>query len=219
MSSPRSHQAQQGPPDDLRGRLPGTTPSTPLFREHEHRPEALDGGCWWFSSNGGGRFDLAAPEGTCYLGETEGVAARERVGRLMAMRVPITESIYRYRVVTEVAAPVLRSPGADLTDPAVLRTGITGELAATSDYRLCQAWAEAIRAAGYGGMRYPPRFTPGGGEAAWAVFGAAGAQPERGTVARRSLLDVLRDLDYPTVRADEQTEASLDVQDAANPPE
>lgn len=27
-------------------------------------------GAWWFSSDGSGRFDLAPPDGVCYLAET-----------------------------------------------------------------------------------------------------------------------------------------------------
>lgn len=140
MTAARSEPAQQPPPPQevLLARLRRAAPPARLFREHAHRAEAADGGCWWFSSTGEGRFDLQPPQGTCYLGESEGVAARERCGRLMAMGIPITEALYAGRIVTQVPSLQADVEAADLTDPSSLRAGVTGELASTSDYALCQ---------------------------------------------------------------------------------
>lgn len=219
MTGHRSEPAQQGPPEvaTLRNHLPHVTPIGNLFREHGLREGSPDGGCRWFSSSGEGRFDLTDPLGSCYLGETEGVAARERCGRLMAMGIAITEALYAGRVVSEVPPPDLDGPVADLTHPSALRAGVTGELASSADYALCQEWAQACWDAGFEGLRYAPRFTPGGGERGYALFDEAGAHPARAVVGRRSLFEVLSDLDYPTVRADALTLDTLQLNDGAEP--
>lgn len=219
MTPARSDPAQQDPPDatTLRHTLPRVAISGNLFREHQLRWDAQDGGCWWFSSSGDGRFDLEDPLGTCYLGETEGVAARERCGRLMAMRLPITEAIYHERVVSEVLPPSADILMADLADPGAITAGVTGELFASANYAQGKTWAHACWDAGFGGLRYPARFTPGGSERAFAVFGEGGSQPDRGVIHRRSLLEVLQHLGYPTIRSDELTSDTLHVQDEADP--
>nr|WP_281497085.1 RES domain-containing protein [Ornithinimicrobium sp. F0845] len=183
------------------------------------RQDETDGGCWWFSCSGEGRFDLEAPQGTCYLAESEGVAARERCGRLMAMNLPIAENIYTGRVVSEVKPPTAIGVVGDLASPDALTVGVTAELTATSDYALCQAWAQQCWDAGFGAIKYAPRFTPGGQEAALAVFGDAGDHPAYGIIVRRrALLDVLQEMGTELVRSHELGAASLDVQDDADPP-
>lgn len=131
------------------------------------------------------------------------------------MGLPITEAVYAGRVVTEVPPPTLDGECADLTHPSALAVGVTGELSATSDYGLTQEWAAELWAAGLEGIRYAPRFTPGG-SAAWALFGRSGAQPERGAAGHRPLLDVLEELRLPVVRSEQLTGASRDVQDSAD---
>lgn len=211
----RSAPAQQPPPDAavLRDRMPTATLPLALFREHGRRVGAADLGCWWFADTGEGRFDLPEPDGTCYFGETVGVAVRERCGRLLAMGLPVSEALYRGRVVTEVPCPQGAAASADLAHPDAVLAGVTGELAATSDYRLTQDWAAALRAAGFGSLRYSARFTPGG-EQAVAVFGPAGANHRRPVTRSRDLLEVLRELGYPTVRSDQMSSASLHVTSA-----
>lgn len=199
----------------LRSALPRARPSGDLFREHGLPSDSADGGCWWFSCSGEGRFDLEDPLGTCYLAETEGVAVRERCGRIIAMGLPVPESVYADRVVSRVSAPELGGDGADLTAADALRAGITGELSATSEYVLTRQWADALWDAGFEALRYAARFTPGGREAAWAVFGRAGAQ-ECGTVRdSRPLREVLHELGHPVLTRDALSEGSLDVQDGA----
>lgn len=219
MTPHRSKQALQSPPDavTLHAHLPRAGAPGVLYREHELRSAAPDGGCWWFSSSAHGRFDFTDPAGTCYLGETEGVAARERCGRLMAMQIPITQAIYAGRVISEVPPPQLEGDIADLSDAGALLAGVTAEISSSSDYALCQEWAEACWDAGFEALRYAPTFTPGGAECAFAIFGMTGAQPQRNTVGRRSLLDVIQDLDYPVVRTDELTLDVLDIRDDAEP--
>lgn len=219
MTPHRSEQALQSPPDaaTLRAHLPRAAAPGVLYREHELRSAEPDGGCWWFSFSAHGRFDLTDPAGTCSLGETEGVAARERCGRLMAMQIPITQAIYAGRVISEVSPPQVDGDIADLSDPAALRAGVTAAISTSSDYALCRAWAHACWDAGFAALRFAPRFTAGGTERAYAIFGDAGAQSDRGVLGRRSLLDVFHDLDYPVVRTDELTLDVLDIRDDAEP--
>ena len=216
MSVDRAEPAQHLPVsvERVRAKMPRVILEGTLFREHALRENVPDGGCWWFSGSGEGRLDLEEPMGTCYLGETAGVAVRERCGRLIAMGVPITEAMYQGRVVSEVTVP-RRAAVADFTATASLAAGVTGELSAVPDYGLSQAWAKACASAGFDGLKYAPRFTPGGGEAAYALFGEAGARPEFGIVRRRALNEVLEGLGYPTVRSEELSEAVLDVEDAS----
>lgn len=173
------------------------------FREHADRAPASDRGCWWFTHTPvgkypGGRFDLAHPRGTCYLGSSLGVAARERCGRLLAIGL-IPEGHVAGRVVSTVRLPPTQV--ADLTHPDGARLGVTAELATGHDYPLTAAWANALDSVGLGGIRYAPRFTPAGGpEHAAALFGAAGAHPHAHPVlTTRTLAQVLADLGYPTL--------------------
>jgi hypothetical protein len=185
----RSDPAQQGPPEGAelhgfptcRGDLPVT-----WFREHAAREGADDRGCWWFSSHRSraepqGRFDLAAPHGTCYLGETAGVAVRERCGRFLAARLPVPVTHLAGRVVSEVALDPPPAPVADLTAPAGAGFGVTGELAGGNDYTLSASWAQALFGAGFEAVLYQPRFTPGR-ERALGLFGAAGPAPDRAPI-------------------------------------
>lgn len=219
MNPDRARPAQQPPPPAsvLRERLPRADVGPRLFREHGLRGSEEDGGCWWFSSSGEGRFDLEEPQGTCYLAESERAAARERCGRLMAMRLPISESIYAGRVVSEVMSPPGLGAVGDLASPAALGVGVTAELMATSDYALCQRWARQCWDAGLEAIRYAPRFTPGGQEAALAAFGGSGHHPGNGVVSARALVEVLEEMDYPLERSHQRSAATLDVQDDAAP--
>ena len=118
--------------------------------------------------------DLSLLDGTCYLGETIGVAVRERCGRFLASHQPIPQPHLDGRVVTSVALPELEGSVADLTSPDAALFGVTAELAIGNDYNLSAAWAQALREGGMrGGLYYLPRFTPGQ-EYALAVFGPGG---------------------------------------------
>lgn len=201
--SRRSDPAQKPPPDleTLRSGMPRSTVQGAWHREHADRP-GPDRGCWWFSSTpvGGGpegRFDLTEPRGTCYLGSTLGVAARERCGRLLAAGA-IPEDHLAGRLVSTVTLPP--TTVADLTDPAGAHVGVTAELATGHDYPLTTQWATALDATDVAGIRYAPRFTPAGGpEHAMALFGAAGAAPDLHPVVSQPLAAVVADLGFRTV--------------------
>ena len=62
------HLTSPPPPALLNAEFPSREypPGTEVFRSHTHGR-----GPRWFSSSGEGRFDLAAPNGTCYVAEAE----------------------------------------------------------------------------------------------------------------------------------------------------
>jgi hypothetical protein len=156
-----------------------------------------------------GRFDLAAPEGTCCLGETEGAAVREKVGRYLAAHLPIPPEGYEGRAVSRIASLKADGPIADLTSPRAAAQGVTGEIHTIGDYDLTVTWATAIRREAFGGIRYQPRFTPGQ-EAAVAMFGPAGSHPGRGTLERtRPLTAALDDLGYDFSRSQKPSTSAL----------
>jgi len=221
VSDRRSDPAQQFPPDpaDLTGFPFTTTLPDTWFREHADRSASAGHGCWWFSGHDEadepiGRFDLPAPDGTCYLGETVGVAVRERCGRFLAAHLPIPQTHLEGRVVSMVRLPELAGRVADLTDPRAALFGVTGELAAGIDYLLSSAWARALRAAGLrGGIHFLPRFTPGH-EHALAVFGKGGDR-DWGIVGEPApLVDALAAIGYQPHRATIPSTAAVGVDDS-----
>lgn len=194
----RAERALRRAPDShVLARLPRADIAAVVHREHADRPRG-DRGCWWFSSIDPGaeplgRFDLPAPRGTLYVAETAGAAARERCGRFLAAGTPIPVDDVEGRVVSRMTAAL--SGLGDLTSPDAAAIGVTAEIHSVDDYSLTTAWSAGADAAGLRGLRYTPRFTPGG-EAAFAVFGPAGNEPPAGfdLVDVAPLADVLADL-------------------------
>lgn len=216
---PRSTPAQSTPPsaNELTA-LPQYSATGTYYREHRRRADAPDLGCWWFASTPlaaepAGRFDRHSPEGTCYFGETPGVAARERCGRFLAARLPTPRSHIAGRVVSAVELSLTRV--ADLVHPDAAVLGVTAELSAGSNYRLSVQWADMIGVAGFSGIRYAPRFTPGQ-ECALAVFGPEGAsQNARPLLGTQDLAATLLALGYDV--EDEPAPADLDIDDGSSP--
>src|SRR5699024_11531757 len=85
MSVDRAEPAQQLPVsvERVRAKTPRVILEGTLFREHALRENVPDGGGWWISGAGQGRFDLEEPMWTCHLGETAGAGVREGCGRLI----------------------------------------------------------------------------------------------------------------------------------------
>jgi len=218
----RSRPAQGPPPDDLRG-FPRFTTRRACYRAHAARPDDDDLGCWWFASRPavgppGGRFDLPEPDGTCYLGLTEGVAVRERVGRFLAAGVPVPPGLIDGAVVSRVRLPTGRGSYAGVAHVEAAAFGVTAELSSgTDNYEVCVHWADALRSHGFAGIHYTPRFSPGGRETALAVFGGRGAHPEYGLLDFRPLADALIDLGYLMGRSALPSSHQVSVDDDAEP--
>lgn len=172
--------------------FPAVSPRTRWwFRAHTDRPAAADRGCWFYASlppahGSGGRFDLPAPDGTCYWATTELAAARERVGRP-------GDLVAHDEVAGVVVTRTRLRPGrlADALHADAARHGATAELSASPDYALTQRWAEAFATRGFGGVRYHPRFSSDLATAI-ALFGPAGSpDPARPVAGSRPMADVL----------------------------
>lgn len=138
-----------------------------LHRLSEHpRP-------WWYSSlpQGNGRFDLPAPEGTCYLADDLDTALGEKLLRRPKKLVPsqrLRELFHAFVTVT--TAPEL----ADLMAKRAAGWGLNAEIHTCLDYAKPRAWAARLRAAGATGLRFAARSDPALRGRAVALFGAAG---------------------------------------------
>ncbi|MEO3935193.1 RES domain-containing protein [Dermatophilaceae bacterium Soc4.6] len=145
---------------------------TATVRATLHRAHHRDLGPWWFSSSGG-RFDLPAPRGTCYLADDPLVALRERIGVVLGGADQVPASLLEATVISRLHLPRAHHV-ADLTARRASRFGATRELETMVPYAVPQAWALALAAAGHQGVRYGPRFSTGA-VTSLAVFGEAGA--------------------------------------------
>lgn len=106
---------------------------------------------WWFASvpadpATGGRFDLPAPTGACYLAETVAGAVLEALQAHLD-NLPAAELAVRGAVRVEV--PAAMPPAADLTDPVGVQLGLTAAVWAGPDRPLTQRWAAAFRRDGW----------------------------------------------------------------------
>lgn len=153
-------------PGDLRG-FPATSPPVRLVRVCR-----ATSGTWWFSSDGSGRFDLPAPEGTCYLA-TDAYAAIREATRLG----PVSTNWVRTRELREVEPPDPDARLAATTRKAAGQYGITTELVTLVPYDLPRRWAAAFRAHGYDGIRHQLRHDQRARPSGVALFGPAGASP------------------------------------------
>jgi RES domain-containing protein len=159
------HLAQPPPPAQLKSAFPSRDypAGATVFRSHRHGLEPR-----WFSHSGVGRFDLAAPDGTCYVAESEVVTLLETWGGLTV--------VPSYIAAERDSSHLSLGNGmtvADLTSNLAVQYGITSEIFTTTDYGLSQLWASAFRRAGFGGIRYWARHDLAHTAACLAVFGPA----------------------------------------------
>ncbi|MCZ4277743.1 RES family NAD+ phosphorylase [Rhodococcoides yunnanense] len=160
------HLSEPKPVSELAERFPSYVypAGTEFFRSHQARL-----GTWWYSSNGGGRFDLESPAGTCYLAEDEVLTLLEIFGGQLA--------VPRYEVDARAASTITLGADikvADLTANTGVAFGVTAEIFSTADYPLTQRWAAALRAAGFDGLRYWARHELERAGRCIALFGEAG---------------------------------------------
>lgn len=112
------------------------------------------------------------PHGTCYLAD-DPLATMLEVARGLTI---VSEDFLASRRLISASLPVdLRL--ADLTAPGAYAFGVTGELSATADYTVLHAWALALNAAGFDGIRYHVRHDRRSELTGIAWFGRAGRRP------------------------------------------
>lgn len=146
-------------------------------------------GPWWFSSDGSGRFDLEAPEGTCYLATSAVAALLEVLGPELAAARAVGADLLAEREVRELRLP-RRVRLADTTSRRAVAFGVTAELTTIVPYDLPRAWARALAALGFDGMRSSVRHDPESRPEGVALFGPAGERRWRRGRARP--LDAIR---------------------------
>lgn len=139
----------------------------PLYRGH-----SSTNGPWWFSSSGGGRFDLNPPHGTCYLAYDVLTAIRETVGTALANTGVISDVFAADRQLSTLTVPRDRRLADTCADEAA-DFGLTRELVSMTPYTVPHEWAAAF-AALFAGLQYQTRFTTGPNPNAVALFADAG---------------------------------------------
>lgn len=142
---------------------------------------------WEFSCDGSGRFDLAAPGGTCHF-------ALEPLGALLEAccreRPEVDpEAIRTQRLSTVTTGGTLRL--ADVNASPAFGWGVTGEIGTIEDYAVPRRWAAALRAVGFDGIRYRLRHDPSLGSVGVALFGAAGEDRQRAPGTTRRIGEAL----------------------------
>lgn len=168
MNFPRVQRHLQSPasPDQLRGRFPEAVLAARTTLYHSHTAHR---GPWWFSTTGGGRFDLTGSAGTCYTAETALLTLLEAWSGIDV--VPCPELAGR-DISTLAVGKDLRL--ADATCNRAIQFGITSELFTTTDYPLTQQWSRALHDAGFDGIGHWARHNLEQVDAGIAVFAAGG---------------------------------------------
>ncbi len=173
----RTRQTVAQQPPDPSGDYTGFPARTVRAGTVWYRHHRDDQGPWWFTNTLQGRFDLPAPDGTCYLADSQQVAARERVGPDLAAAGRVAASVVTGRIVSKLFLPHTIVAANLGSDSAANHSGVTGELAVMVGYVVPQAWAQTLWAAGFGGILARLRFTPSA-QRQLALFGPAGPRPD-----------------------------------------
>lgn len=129
-------------------------------------------GPWWFSSALHGRFDLPAPEGTCYVASDDLGALLEIVGPDLLPGGCAPASLLAGRHLRRLGVPRTMR----LADALASRAAqwVTAEIATITPYTVPQAWARTFRRGRWSGVRYAIRHSPSRTRASYALFGPAG---------------------------------------------
>jgi hypothetical protein len=136
-----------------------------------YRAHRAVNGPWWFSSSGDGRFDLAPPDGTCYLAFAPCTAIREAAGETLVQAGWVSAVFAADRCVSRLTAPRTTTL-ADTSHDDAAQYGLTCELGTITPYTLARVWAQAF-AQTFRGLVYQSRFTTGSTRAV-ALFHAGG---------------------------------------------
>lgn len=161
-------------------------PARPIVGTRLHRIyRRRRGQPWWFASipagatgadrQAAGRFDLAAPDGTCYLATTPLAAVLEGFQGYGRGLLPDVE--LRQRLRAEMTVPAGFRPAAWLTRSQARGRGVTQALWASDDRPLTQRWATALRRAGWVALFHGIQHDPSGRLRGVSLFDTAGAHP------------------------------------------
>jgi len=118
-----------------------------------------------------GRFDLPAPNGTCYLA-TDPLAALLEVLGADRERWIVSREFIKERRLRELPVP-RELLIADLTSREASSFGITAEIGTLVPYALPQAWAARLQEVHFDGLVFWLRHDPSRAEG-WALFGPQG---------------------------------------------
>lgn len=129
-------------------------------------------GAWWFGSALQGRFDLPAPNGTCYLASDDLGAILETLGPQLLPGGLAPASLLHGRLLRAIRVPHRQRLANCLAQRA--SKWVTAEISTLTPYNLPQAWAKAFHGAGFKGVRYTPRHSTSRRIYSIAVFGPAG---------------------------------------------
>jgi hypothetical protein len=162
-----------------------------------HRVHRTARGCWWFSSDGSGRFDpVGTGAGACYLAEKPLGAWIEVFRKTLLIAEPevVERSLSSVAIGRDLRL-------ADLTSRRALSFGVTASLGAGEDYDPSQAFAADAVNAGFDGVRYLARHDPSQRLNSVALFAPAGGvdpadpawpQPQHAEAIPQSLIDEAR---------------------------
>lgn len=143
-----------------------------IFRLH-HR----DLGPFWFASTpedseGGNRFDLAAPEGASYWALQPVVSVLETLARRPIRTLP-SDLLERYAL-CEATLPDDLDKIANVPVKAARRFGLTAEIHTTDNRNLTRSWAQAWFAAGFRAVIALPRHDVTGRHRTLTLWGPQG---------------------------------------------
>lgn len=182
MTSLRERPSLRPPPAD-----PAALRSFPELEDRPglvYRVTRRDRSPWWFSSSLDGRFDLAAPAGTCYLAWNSVAALFEVLGPSRSIGW-VSEEFLAVRHLVHLPLP--GEPRlADLTARAAAAFGITLEISTVVPYALPQSWALRLAAAGFSGLVSFLRHDPAASRGV-ALFGPSGEWSEGPLLRSESL--------------------------------
>lgn len=150
---------------------------------------------WWFSTRtdnvNAGRFDLAAPHGTCSFAiDPVGALIEKLTDPEQADPLVPGEDLERLLV----WHGTLPSPWDVAADPTDRASRVTEELGTVTPYDLPWAWADALHRDGRAGLRYWLRLDPGAGRglALFSDAGAPASPPPLGHDVATAYVDDLR---------------------------
>jgi hypothetical protein len=159
-------------------------PTRRLDRLRLWRVHRATRGPWWFSSlspedpGRSGRFDLPAPNGSCYLASTRTTAILEALQDFGGGLLPA--AALKARVISNVEVPAGAPHAAALTAAKAAAVGVNVGLWADRDRMLTHAWAAELHGAGWQALHHGAQHDPTGRGRSVTLFDHSGAHPAWG---------------------------------------